>query len=168
MRDLTERQEQILKIIVSTYVKSVNPIGSMTITKYYSEELSPATIRNEMHNLEERSYIRQPHTSAGRVPTDKGYRYFVDHLIGETKVAPHVAALVAREYRERMDNMETLIERTSKILSTFSDQAGLVLFPAFEQLVLKRIELAPFGRQRLLVVWVVDHGFVQNQAIDMD
>ncbi len=167
MEDLKERQKEVLRIIVSTYVKSVNPVGSRTIAQHYRNELSPATIRNEMHDLEERDYIQQPHTSAGRVPTDKGYRYFVDHLMSESKVPPHVAALVAREYRNQMDNVETLIERTSQILSTLSEQAGLVIFPTFEGLVLKRLELTSLGRQHLLVVWVTDNGFVQNRVINM-
>lgn len=167
MDGLKERQKEVLRIIVSTYVKSISPVGSRTIAKYYRNELSPATIRNEMHDLEEQDYIKQPHTSAGRIPTDKGYRYFVDHLIPEMKVPPHVAALVAREYRNRMDNVETLIERTSRILSTLSEQAGLVAFSTFEGLVLKSLELTSLGRQHLLVVWVTENGFVQNRVIDM-
>ena len=167
MKDLKERQKEVLKIIISTYVKTINPVGSRTIAKHYRNELSPATIRNEMHDLEEQDFIRQPHTSAGRVPTDKGYRYYVDHLLPETKVPPHVATLVAREYRNRMDNIETLIERTSKILSSLSEHAGLVVFPALEGLALKRIELTALSREHLLVVWVTDNGFVQNRIIDM-
>ena len=167
MDDLKERQKELLRIIVSTYVKSASPVGSRTIAKCYQNELSPATIRNEMHDLEEQDYIKQPHTSAGRIPTDKGYRYFVDHLIPEMKVPPHVVALVAREYRSQMDNVETLIERTSRILSALSAQAGLVVFPTFEGLVLKSLELTSLGRQHLLVVWVTENGFVQNRVIDM-
>lgn len=171
MEDLKERQRQVLQMIVTTYINTVNPVGSQTISKFYQkcyqDELSSATIRNEMHDLEERDYIEQPHTSAGRVPTDKGYRYYVDRLMPEPKVAPYVTALVAREYRKRIDNIETLIERTSKILCTLSEQAGLVVFPSFEQLVLKRIELTPLGRQHLLVVWVTSSGLIQTRMIDM-
>ena len=167
MEDLKERQQEVLRIIISTYVKTVNPVGSRTIARHYRNELSPATIRNEMHDLEERDYIRQPHTSAGRVPTDKGYRYYVDHLLSETKVPPHVATLVAREYRNRMDNVETLIECTSKILSTLSEHAGLVVFPTLEGLTLKRVELTFLSPQHLLTVWVTHNGFVQNRVIDM-
>ena len=167
MADLKERQEEVLKIIVGQYVKTANPVGSRAIAKYFHHELSPATIRNEMHDLEERDFIRQPHTSAGRVPTDKGYRYYVDHLMHETKVPPHIATLIAREYRNRMDNIDALVERTSKILSALSEQAGLVTFPAFEGLVLKRVELTSLGRNHLLVVWVTNNGFVQNRVIDM-
>ena len=167
MENLKERQKEVLRIIVGTYVKTAMPVGSRAIAKSYQSEFSPATIRNEMHDLEELDFIQQPHTSAGRVPTDKGYRYYVDHLMLETKVAPHTVALVAREYRDRMDNMEVLIERTSRILSTLSEQAGFVVFPAFEGLVFKQIELTDLGRRHLLVVWVTDNGFVQNQVIDM-
>ena len=167
MDDLRQRQKDVLRMIVSTYVKTVNPVGSRTIAQYYQNEFSPATIRNEMHDLEEREYISQPHTSAGRIPTDKGYRYYVDHLMPESKVPVHAAALVAREYREHMDNMEALVERTSRILSTLSEQAGFVVFPVFEELTFKRVELTSLGHSRLLVVWVADNGFIQNRVIDM-
>ena len=167
MEILKERQKNLLSLIVNAYVKTVSPVGSKTISEHYRNEFSPATIRNEMHELETKDYIMQPHTSAGRVPTDKGYRYYVDHLMPEAKVPPHVAALVAREYRERVDNLETLIERTSKILSTFSEQAGFVVFPAFHELMLKHIELTALGRKHWLVVWVTTNGFVQDRMIDM-
>ncbi len=167
MTHLTDRQNDVLRIIVGTYVKTVTPVGSRTIARSYQDALSPATIRNEMHDLEEKGFIKQPHTSAGRIPTDQGYRYYVDHLILETALPPHVAALVAREYRERMDNIETLFERTSKILSSLSEQAGLVVFPNFEGLTLRRIELTPLSNQRLLVVWVTSNGFVQNKMISL-
>lgn len=165
--ELTNRQNGILKIIVGMYVKTVTPVGSRTISQCYQDALSPATIRNEMHDLEEKGYIKQPHTSAGRIPTDKGYRCYVDSLDTDTSVAPHVASLIAREYRERMDNMETLFERTSKILSSFSEQAGLVVFPMFEGLTLKRIELTALSPKHLLVVWVTSNGFVQDKIISL-
>lgn len=86
----------------------------------------------------------------------------------EPKVAPHVAALVAREYRDRIDNLETLIERTSQILSSLSEQAGLVVFPTFEELVLKHVEITSLGGRQLLVVWISDKGWVQSQVIDLE
>ena len=166
MIDLTSRQNDILRIIVSVYIKTVTPVGSRNISKFYQDALSPATIRNEMHDLEEKGYIKQPHTSAGRIPTDKGYRHYVDHLMLAVALPPHVVALVAREYRERMDTVEILFERTSKILSSLSEQAGLVVFPTFDGLTLKRIELTQLGVKHLLVVWVMSNGFVQNKIID--
>ena len=164
---LTERQKNILRIIVGTHVKTIMPVGSQAISKFFEDKLSSATIRNEMHDLEERGFIKQPHTSAGRIPTDQGYRFYVDHLMSETSVPPHVATLVAREFRERMDNLDTLIERTSKVLSSLSEQAGIVVFPTFEGLSLKRIELTLLSKRHLLVVWVVSNGVVQNKVIDL-
>lgn len=165
--DLTDRQNDILRIIVSLYIKTVAPVSSGTIAKFYHDALSPATVRHEMHDLENQGFIQQPHTSAGRIPTDKGYRQYVDHLMHETTVPPHVAVLVAREYRERMDNVETLFDRTSKILSSLSEQAGLVVFPTCDGLTLKRIELTQLSNKHLLVVWVASNGFVQNKIIDL-
>ena len=167
MSDLKGRQREILRIIVRSYIKTVNPVGSGAIAKELQNEISSATIRNEMHGLEEEGFIRQPHTSAGRMPTDRGYRYYVDHLMPEPSVPLHVVALVAREYRSRIDNVETLVERTSKILSTLSEQAGLVTFPVFEGLMLKHVELTWLGRGHLMVVWVAENGFIQNRVIDM-
>ena len=167
MDELKQRQKEVLRMIVSTHVKTAIPVGSRTIAKCYHDEVSPATIRNEMHDLEERDYILQPHTSAGRIPTDKGYRYYVDHLMQELQVPPHAATLIAREFRSRLDSLESLVEKTSKILSVLSEQAGLVTFPSFENLIFKRIELTSLGQSRLLVVWVTTNGFVQNRVTDM-
>jgi len=167
MDPLKERQKELLGMIVDTYVETVNPVGSHTIAKRYRNAFSPATIRNEMRDLEELEYLTHPHTSAGRIPTDRGYRYYVDHLMQEAKMNARDVKFIAQEYRERMGNMETLIERTSKILSTLSAQAGFVMFPLFQEMVLKRVELTPLGRQHLLVVWVASHGFVQDRVIDM-
>ena len=165
---LTERQKNILRIIVGMYVKTVTPVGSRNISKFYQNKLSPATIRNEMHDLEERGLIKQPHTSAGRIPTDDGYRYYVDHLMNEVVVPPHLTTLIAREFRDRIDNLETLIEKTSKILSSLSEQAGIVIFPMLEDLTVKRIELTLLAKKHLLVVWVLSNGVVQNKVVDLN
>ncbi len=167
MNILRERQKELLGMIVDTYVETVNPVGSGTIAKRFRKALSPATIRNEMHGLEEREFITHPHTSAGRIPTDKGYRYYVDHLMPAPRVTSRETAFILNEYRKRMDNMETLIERTSRILSTLSEQAGFIVFPSFEESVLKRLEITPLGSHHLLVVWVTRNGFIQDRVIDM-
>ena len=164
---MTERQQQLLKLVVDLYIRDAEPVSSLALVEGSDLGVSSATIRNELVALEQDGYLASPHTSAGRVPTDKGYRYYVDHLMPESKVPVHVAALVAREYRERIDNMEALVERTSKILSTLSEQAGFVVFPVFEELAFKRIELTSLGHSRLLVVWVTHNGFIQDRVIDM-
>ena len=167
MKLLRQRQKELLGMIVDTYVETVNPVGSGTIAKRFRKALSPATIRNEMHDLETREFITHPHTSAGRIPTDKGYRYYVDHLMPEPKISPREASFILNEYRKRMDNMETLIERTSRILSTLSEQAGFIVFPSFEESVLKRVEITSLGAHHFVVVWVTRDGFIQDRVVDM-
>ena len=162
-----KRKQEVLGMIVDTYVKTISPVGSLTIAKGFREELSSATIRNEMQDLEALEYITHPHTSAGRVPTDKGYRYYVNHLIPDSRIDLRHMEFIDQEILRQINNMETLIERTSKILSTISEQAAIVSFPSFEDLVLKRIELTSLGRQSLLIVWVAENGFIQDRVIDM-
>jgi heat-inducible transcriptional repressor len=166
--NLTRRQRDLLGVIVATHVKTGKPVGSGTLAKHCEGEVSSATIRNEMHLLEELDLVTQPHTSAGRAPTDKGYRYYVDHLMLEQNLAPHVASVVAREYRSECENIESLVSRTSRLLSDFSAQVGFVTFPDFGSLVLKRIELSWVKQGHLLVVLVAGNGFVQNRVIQTD
>lgn len=167
MEELRKRQQEVLEIIVNKYIQTVNPVGSKVIAECFRDQLSPATIRNEMHSLETMDYITHPHTSAGRVPTDKGYRYYVDRLMRMSQIDPKDAEFIENEYRNQMDNMETLIKRTSRILSTLSHQAGIVSFPMFEELVFKQVELTLLGKRHLLVVWMTENGFVQDRVIDM-
>ena len=168
MENLTERQKEILAIIVDTYVESACPIGSKTVVEKYLTHVSSATIRSEMVLLEEGGYITHPHTSAGRIPTDKGYRYYVDSLLKTKPVDPSEAGLIAHEYRQKIKTIEELIERTSKILSFLTEQAGLVLYPSQKELMLKRIELISYRRGHLLVIWATTSGIVRNKLIDME
>ncbi len=165
--NLSQRLRNLLEIMVSTYIKTGRPVGSEMISQSFHENLSSATIRNEMHVLEEAGFIEQPHTSAGRIPTDSGYRYYVDYLMPERPVAPHVTTIVAREYRSTHDGIESLVERTSKILSELSIQAGFITFPDSSSLVLSRIEIAKIGKSHLLVVWMMGNGFVHNRTIEI-
>lgn len=157
-----------MTLIVNTYVRTVTPVGSKAIAEKLNYDLSSATVRNEMAELEEFGFIGHPHTSAGRIPTDKGYRYYVSELLEPKAVEPSEATLVAREYRERVRSIEELIERTSKILSFLTEQAGLILYPNHQELVLKRIEVIPYGSRHLLVVWATTTGIVKNKMVDME
>lgn len=165
---LAKRAEHILGIIVLTYLEQGRPVASETIAERYDESLSSATIRNVMHELDELGFIRQPHTSAGRIPTDQGYRYYVDQLLGDPEVPTHVEAVVLREYRLEKDSVESLVERTSKMLSDLSVQTGFVMFPKFDRLKLSQVELTPLGKKHVLVVWVAENGLVQNQAVQLE
>jgi len=167
VEELKKRQKEVLGIIVDTYVETVNPVGSKAIAQRFHDQFSSATIRNEMQNLETLAYITHPHTSAGRIPTDKGYRYYVDHLMSEPKVNDQDLKQIDEEYKSKMLNMETLIKRTCRILSTLSFQAGIVSFPLFEELTLKRVELTSLGSHYIHVVWLTENGFIQDRVVDM-
>ncbi len=165
---LTERQKEILAIIINKYVETVCPVGSKTISEKFSSDVSSATIRNEMAFLENLDLVTHPHTSAGRIPTDKGYRFFVNSCLRTKSVDSAEAGLIAHEYRQKVKSIEELIERTSRILSFLTEQAGLVLYPHPKELVLKRIELISYGRSHLLVIWATTTGIVQNKILDME
>ncbi len=168
MEELKDRQKRLLGMIVDAYISTVGPVGSKSIAQYYDGKVSPATIRNEMHDLEARGYITHPHTSAGRVPTDKGYRYYVDYLMPDPALNQQDVMRIKREFEARIENLEELIDRTSKILAVLSEQAGIVLYPNFESLVLKRIDLTQLGLRHVLVVWTAENGFIQSRVIDME
>jgi heat-inducible transcriptional repressor len=165
--DLNKRFEALLDLVVSTHIKTGRPVGSLTLCDALDQDLSPATIRSAMHELEALELIQQPHTSAGRIPTDKGYRYYVDYLMVEKPVAPHVASVIAREFRSNQDSIETIVAKTSRILSDLSIQAGFISFPDFDSLTLNRIEIARLGKSHLLVVWIMGNGFVHNRTIEI-
>lgn len=167
MEELRDRQKKLLGMIVDAYVSTIDPVGSKAIAQYFDGRISPATIRNEMHELEELGYITHPHTSAGRIPTDKGYRYYVDSLMGETKLSDQDAFRIKQDLESRIESLEDLIEKTSKILSSLTEQAGIVLYPNFESLIFKRIDLVSLGSQHIWVVWMAENGFVENRVIDM-
>ncbi len=166
---LSGRQKQILEIIINDFVETASPVGSKTVSDEISFDVSAATIRNEMAYLEEIGLITHPHTSAGRVPTDKGYRYFVDSLNTKNRsVDTSQTGLIAWEYRQKVKSIEELIERTSKLLSFLTEQAGIILSPSQKELVLKRVELIPYSQTHFLVVWVSTTGVVQNKMVEMD
>ena len=168
MNRLTERQQKILAIIVNDYVETASPVGSKTISDRFHRDVSPATIRNDMARLEELGFITHPHTSAGRVPTDLGYRFFVDSLLPVQSIDTAEAGVIAWEYRQKVKGIEELIERTSRILSFLTEQASLVLYPTQKELMLKRIELIPYSHSHLLVIWATTTGIVQNKMVDME
>lgn len=168
VEELRDRQKKLLGMIVDTYVSTVGPVGSKTIAQYFDGKVSPATIRNEMHELEDLGYITHPHTSAGRIPTDKGYRYYVDRLMGKTNLNVQDALRIKQEFESRIESLEELIERTSKILASLTEQAGIILYPSFSSLVLKQIDLIRLSAQHILVVWITESGYVENRVIDLE
>ncbi len=161
--ELDERKKTILKLIIATYLETGEPVGSRTISKFNDLNLSSATIRNEMADLEELGYIVQPHTSAGRIPTDKGYRFYVDNLMEEKEDAEVEKSTLL----ERVDRMELLLKQVAKVLAYNTNYATLVTAPKYKKTV-KFIQLSKVDDETLLAVIVVEGNLIKNQIIPID
>ncbi len=163
---LTERQKLILRKIVEDYVRSAEPVGSRSISKHVEMELSAATIRNEMADLEEQGYLEQPHTSAGRVPSQQGYRYYVDHLLqlGERLDSQEVAKLKAL-FSERVDEIEKVAQQTALYLSTFTQYTAVVLGPQVYDNSLRSLQVVPLGEHSAVLLVVTSSGQVHNKTV---
>ena len=159
--ELDERKVKILKAIVSNYLETGEPVGSRTISKYTDLNLSSATIRNEMSDLEDMGYICQQHTSAGRIPTDKGYRFYVDSLMNE-KIE---AETEKGNLLERVDKMEKMLKQVARVLAANTNYATLVTTPQYNNTV-KFIQLSKVAESKLLAVIMVDGNIVKNKLID--
>lgn len=162
---LTERQQLILRLIVDDYIRSAEPVGSRTISKRMETHLSPATIRNEMSDLEEMGYLEQPHTSAGRVPSHKGYRFYVDHLMQPPMLNDREVAVIRRLFQERLEAMEHVVRQTAGILSTLTNYTAFVLGPTGEDAKLRHIQVVPLGEWAAVAILVTDTGHVEKKTV---
>ncbi|MBN1622356.1 MAG: heat-inducible transcription repressor HrcA [Endomicrobiales bacterium] len=163
---LKERKKRILQAIIHQYIKTAKPVGSQIITKDYEFDLSPATIRSLMSELEEEGYLSHPHTSAGRIPTDKGYRSYVDSLIELQKLVLDEEDRVRHEYQGRIRELEDLLSKTSRALSSLSHYTGFIVAPKPESNKLRYIELAQVSENRLLILFVTHTGLVKHKIIE--
>ena len=170
--NLDERKMKILKAIISTYLETGEPVGSRTIARDSDLHLSSATIRNEMADLEELGYILQPHTSAGRIPSDLGYRYYVDRLMEEKETE-----MMARENEmrseqqallQKMDRMEEVLKNVADVLAANTNYATLVTTPQIKESKLKFIQLSMVDSRRLLAVIVVGNDTVKNLLMNIE
>ena len=165
MEHLDERKTKILKAIIKTYLETGEPVGSRTISKYTDLNLSSATIRNEMSDLEELGYIVQPHTSAGRIPSDKGYRFYVDNLMEEKdREVSEMKDFVI----ERTEKMEQVLKQVVKMLATNTNYATMITAPQYQQGKLKFIQLSQVDEEQLLAVIVLEGNIVKNKIIRTD
>lgn len=163
--DLDERKLKILKAIISNYLETGEPVGSRTISKYTDLNLSSATIRNEMSDLEELGYIMQPHTSAGRIPTDAGYRLYVDRMMAEKDVEMEE---MKTKLLDRVDKMETMLKQVAKVLANNTNYATLVSAPQYQNTKLKFIQLTQVDEHQLLAVIVVDGNVIKNKLMHVE
>lgn len=163
--ELDARKRKILKAIIRTYLETSEPVGSRTISKYTDLNLSSATIRNEMSDLEEMGYIVQPHTSAGRIPSDKGYRLYVDELMREKQ---QEVAEIKELMIEKTDRMERVLKQVVKILASNTNYATMITGPSYHQNKVKFLQLTKVNDTQLLAVIVVEGNLVKNRILDME
>ncbi|MDO9534310.1 MAG: heat-inducible transcriptional repressor HrcA [Bacillota bacterium] len=165
---LSARKKQILQAVITDYVKSAQPVGSRTIARRYMVGLSPATIRNEMADLEEAGYLIQPHTSAGRIPSQIGYRYYVDQLMEKSDLEDEDKAKIKQVYEyEKLKEIEEIIRHTSRLLSLLTNYTSLILGPQLKKSAFKKLQIMPVDHQRGLLILVADTGFVKNKVINL-
>ena len=129
MSDLTERQKMILALIIRDYIDSAQPVGSKRLVEIYSLKMSPATVRNEMLALSDLGYLRQPHTSAGRVPTEEGYRYFVGQLMGHTELPLETKRTIVHQFYQAGMDVDRWMRLAASVLAHQSQAASLVTAP---------------------------------------
>ncbi len=160
--ELDERKITILKAIIKNYMDTGEPVGSRTISKYVDNKWSSATIRNEMSDLEEMGYIIQPHTSAGRIPSDKGYRFYVDQI---TLEKDNEAAGVQELMIQRIDRLESVLKRLAKLLANDTNYAALISGPRYHENKLKFIQLSRVDEDKLLIVTVLEGNLIKNTIV---
>lgn len=161
-KELDERKTKILHAIIKNYLETGEPVGSRTISKYTDLNLSSATIRNEMADLEELGYILQPHTSAGRIPSDKGYRFYVDHLIEEKdKEVSEMKDFVI----EHTEKMEQVLQQVAKLLAVNTNYATMITSPQLHHNKVKFIQLSSVDEEHILAVVVLEGNLVKNKMV---
>jgi heat-inducible transcriptional repressor len=166
MVNLKERKEKILQILLHHYIRTGQPVGSKTVAENYDLGLSPATIRNCFAELEEEGYLTHPYTSAGRIPTDKGYRFYVDSLIEIQQIVVKEEERIRHEYYLRLKRLEDILNYTSYLLARLSHYAGFVFSPKWERNVLQSVNFAPAGENKLLVTLLTKSGLVKYSLLD--
>lgn len=164
---LSERNKNILAEIINNYVLFGDPVGSVKIARTTGLGLSPASIRNAMSDLEELGYLSHPYTSAGRIPTEKAYRYYVDSLLPVKGLSKGEKRTIENRFSSSLALPEALHE-SSRLLSSLCHQMSVVMMPAFNNIIFKRIEFIRMGKERLLAILVSKTGLVINKVFDMD
>jgi len=164
---LTDRQLLILQVIIDDFIHSAQPVGSRSLSKKEEISLSSATIRNEMSDLEDLGFIEKTHTSSGRVPSDKGYRYYVDHLLSPQKLNEQDVHKVKSIFAERIYELERIVQKSAKILSELTNYTAIALGPAARDNKLKKIQMIPINNHTAVAIIVTDSGYVQNSMFQI-
>jgi heat-inducible transcriptional repressor len=163
---LDDRKLAVLRAIVQDYVSTMEPVGSKSLVDRHHLDVSPATIRNDMAVLEEQGYIAQPHTSAGRIPTDKGYRLFVDRLSG-VKPLSGAERRAIETFLAGAYDLDDVVTRTVRLLAQLTRQVAVVQYPSLTRSSIRHVELVPLAAKRLLLVMITDTGRVQQRVVEL-
>ena len=158
--DLGARKRLILQAIIEDYVNTAEPVGSRTLSKKATLNISPATIRNEMSDLEDMGLIEQPHTSSGRIPSDKGYRYYVDTIMEQETINVSQDAIIKQEFMDTMGEIDHLVKQASRILSKLTQYTSIIMTPQLKKTSLKHIQLIKINDSMVLAVIITDAGIV--------
>jgi heat-inducible transcriptional repressor len=167
MSDLTERQKTILMLVIRDYIESVQPVSSKGLVKRYHLDLSSATVRNELSALDEMGYLRQPHTSAGRVPTEEGYRFFVGQMMHQAELPEAVQHTITHQFYQARPDVDQWMTLAASILAHQSQGVSVVTAPHAEQTLFKHVELISTQGRQILMVMVMVGGEVSQQILTL-
>ncbi len=165
---LTDRGQQILEAIIEEYIATAQPVGSKALTQNQGIKLSPASVRNVMAELEELGYLVSPHTSAGRIPTEKGYRFYVDTILRVSEMDRGQKDQIELQYRQQGLQMTDMLREASRTLSSISHYTGLVMIPRLKATIFRHIEFVKLSPRLILAVFVTQSGLVQNKLVEVD
>lgn len=163
--DMNERKIKILNAIIQDYIQTGEPVGSRTISKKYDLGISSATIRNEMADLEELGFIMQPHTSAGRIPSDKGYRFYVDGMMQRKNINPEVENIITQLVNQKITRIDELVQETAKLIAMLTNCATIASTPSITQVKIKHMQLVPVDDHCVACMIVTDTNSVKNHII---
>jgi heat-inducible transcriptional repressor len=166
--DLNDRTKKVLQAVIDSYIQTGSPIGSTLLAKTYNFSLSSATLRNIMAELEELGFLTHPHTSAGRVPTDKGYRYYIDSLISFDRDTPEIRDHMDQSSVMQGGDLHHIMEEASQFLAKLSHHTGVVVAPAEPEGTLRHIEFVRLRGNQVLIIFVTNTGTVLNKLVELD
>ena len=166
--DLSERKLKILQAIIADFIRTAEPVGSRTISKNYDLGISPATIRNEMSDLEELGYLTHPHTSSGRVPSEKAYRLYVNQMMNKRELTEEEKTSISMQLNSNVTELENLVQRAAHVLSEITNLTAFALTPRQDQDTLKYINLLPVDEKTVVLMLVSESGKVSNTAVKLD
>jgi len=165
--ELNDREKNILRHVIQQFIVTASPVGSKNIARKFNLKISPATVRNIMAELEDSGFIDHPHTSAGRVPTDKGYRYYVDSLMNKKELHKSEKGLINKNFEVNINETEELIRITSMLLSSITHQLACVSYPKLETGILEKLQIVNLTSSRILVIITIKSGLVKTITLEL-